>query len=296
MTDEKNTFQDEFVTIATMEGVEAEYAESYYNLLFELGTGLASRAIDGLLVVAISGAQGTGKSTFAKMLAIVLERIFEKATLVLSMDDFYLTRSERLKLAETVHPLLATRGVPGTHDADLMLRSIESLKAGFSVQLPEFSKGEDDRIGMIPVIGASLDILIVEGWCWGATPADEMSLGTPVNDLERERDPDGDWRWYVNDQLAQGLYQELFSQADATFYLAAPDFDTVFEWRWQQEQRLHERGGGSRAMSREEVREFVMHYERITMRMLEEMPDRADLTIFLDERHRVQAPRRDRFR
>lgn len=295
MSDEKSLFQEEFVMIATAEGVAPDYAERYYNLLFELGTGLASRAVEGLLVVGISGAQGTGKSTFAKMLAIVLERIFEKATLVTSMDDYYLTRAERQHLADTVHPLLATRGVPGTHDVELMLSCVESLKAGFSVQLPEFSKGDDDRMGMIPVMGASLDILIVEGWCWGAQAADEMSLGSPINSLEREQDADGDWRWFVNDRLAAGGYQELFAWADATLFLAAPDFDTVVDWRWQQEEKLHREGGGPHAMTRDQVERFCMHYERITMRMLEDMPARADLTIFLDDQHRVLPPRRDRF-
>lgn len=295
MTDEKALFREEFCEIAVSEGVDGGYADRYYNLMFELGTALASTAVDGLLTVAISGAQGTGKSTFSKLLAILLERVFEKATLVTSLDDYYLTRSERADLAREIHPLLAVRGVPGTHDVALMRSVIAALKRGENVEVPEFSKGEDDRIGMIPVMGASLDVLIVEGWCWGATPADEMTLAEPANALEAERDADGDWRWYVNDQLAAGGYQELFAMADTTYFLAAPDFDVVFDWRWQQEQRLLRSGGGSRAMDEDQVRTFVMHYERITRRMLEDMPPRADLTIFLDREHRVRPPDRDRF-
>ncbi|MDZ7684989.1 MAG: kinase [Gammaproteobacteria bacterium] len=294
MTDEKETFRDEFNAIATTEGVDPGYVDNYYNLVFELATGLASRAADGLLTIGIAGAQGTGKTTFSKMLAILLERVFEKSTLVLSLDDFYLTRAERTQLAKDVHPLLAVRGVPGTHDVPLMRSVVSALKAGRNVEVPAFSKADDDRVGTTPVMGASLDVLIAEGWCWGATPAFEESLSVPVNELEREQDPDGDWRWFVNDRLASAGYQALFAEADATFFLAAPDMDTVYRWRWQQEKRL-QGSGGSHVMSEDEMRRFIMYYERITLRMLEQMPATADLTIFLDENHRVKVPRRDQF-
>lgn len=294
MTDEKEIFRAEFDAIATTEGVDPAYVDNYYNLVFELATGLASRAAGGLLMVGIAGAQGTGKTTFSKMLAILLERVFEKSTLVLSLDDFYLTRAERAELASNVHPLLRVRGVPGTHDAPLMQSVVSALKAGRNVEVPAFSKADDDRIGRTPVMGASLDILIAEGWCWGATPASEEDLAVPVNELEKTSDPDGDWRWFVNDQLASAAYQTLFAEADATFFLAAPNMETVFRWRWQQEQRL-QGSGGSHVMSEAEVRQFIMYYERITLRMLKQMPATADLTIFLDEHHRVKAPRRDQF-
>ncbi len=292
MTDEKSDFRAEFESRALSEGVDPDYVGAYYNLVFELATGIASRDADQCVVVGIAGAQGVGKSTFAKLLAVLLEGVFEKSTLVVSLDDFYLTRAERQQLAEKVHPLLAVRGVPGTHDVALMRSVIAALKARKNVEIPRFSKADDDRVGWVPVMGESMQVVIVEGWCWGAAPMAEASLAQPVNPLEQEQDPDGDWRWYVNEQLV--AYQDLFALSDALFFFAAPDMDTVVEWRWRQEQQLD--GSGPAVMTRDQVREFVMYFERITRHMLDEMPSRADLTLFLDERHRVQAPRRDRFR
>lgn len=292
MSDEKDEFEAEFSDLARSSGIEADYTGSYYNLLFELATGLASRHRDGLLTVGISGAQGTGKSTFARLLAVVLERIFEKNTLVVSMDDFYYTRAERKRLAARVHPLLQTRGVPGTHDVALMRSVVSDLKARRNTEVPTLSKGDDDRSEMVPVMGGALDVLIVEGWCWGATPGADASLQAPVNTLEELRDPGGQWRRYVNQQLKSGGYRELFAEADTTYFLAAPDFEAVFHWRWQQERGLT---AGARVMNEEQVREFVMFYQRITERMLRDMPNRASLTMFLDDRHRVRAPRRDEF-
>ena len=67
-------------------------------------------------IIGINGAQGAGKTTFSKLLKVVLEQKFGMKVVQLSIDDFYLSRAEREELAKSVHPLLITRGVPGTHD------------------------------------------------------------------------------------------------------------------------------------------------------------------------------------
>lgn len=288
--DEKDDFQDEFADAAIAEGIAADYAASYYALVFEIATGLVSRGAAQPTLLGISGAQGTGKSTFAKLLAVVLERVFEQASLVMSLDDFYYTHAERQQLAVDVHPLLSVRGVPGTHDVELLARVIADLRARRATRVPVFDKAADDRHGLIPVMGADLDILIIEGWCWGALPAAAADLADPINRLEAEQDAAGIWRRYVNRQLAEGGYQAVFRQADACFFFAAPDFETVFEWRWQQEQRLAARATGQAIMTREQVREFVMYFERITRGMLVDLPQRANLTLHLDKSHRVVRP------
>lgn len=292
--DEKEGFRGEFVDAAIAEGIAPDYAGNYYELVFELATGLVSRGDASLTTLGVSGAQGTGKSTLAKLLAITLERVFEKASLVASLDDFYYTLAEREQLARDVHPLLAVRGVPGTHDVALLAGVMADLTARRSTQVPVFDKAADDRQGFIPVMGADLDILIIEGWCWGARPVAAAALDAPINRLEVERDADGTWRRYVNRQLAEGGYQQVFQQADTCFYLAAPDFETVFEWRWQQEQRLRSYSAGKSIMDRDQVRDFVMYFERITRQMLEDMPARANLTLYLDKSHRVVQPPRSR--
>ena len=289
--DEKERIRNEFAALAIAEGIAPRFADNYFELMFEIAVGLVSRG-EPLLILGIAGAQGTGKSTLAKLLATVVERGFEKTTLVMSLDDFYLTQSERIALAANQHPLLRTRGVPGTHDTALLHHVIDELKAGNGTEVPRFDKAIDDRAGMIPVMGAGLDILIIEGWCWGATPVLPAALEEPINRLEAEQDASGIWRHYVNDQLASGAYQDLFDAAHASFFLKAPDWETVYAWRLQQEQQLATKSAGAAIMNADQVREFVLYYERITRHMLATMPATANLTLFLDEQHQVVRPPR----
>lgn len=292
MDDERSAFQEEFIRLAIVEGIGPDYAESYYRMLFEIATGLAS-SNEKLLIVGVAGSQGSGKSTLAKLLATVLERVYEKNSLVMSVDDFYLTREQRQTLAADVHPMLATRGVPGTHDVALMQKVIDDLKNGRNTEVPHFDKAEDDRGGFTPVVSQDLSILIFEGWCWGAMPAEAGELDEPINDLEREEDADGRWRRYVDEQLSVGGYQEVFAEAHTCLFLSVPDMEAVVRWRWQQEQRLAERNTvGSRIMSEPEVRRFIMYYERITRRMLSKMPASANMTLYLDDQHRIGPPPR----
>ena len=239
------------------------------------------------LVIGLCGAQGSGKSTIASALA---ERI--AGTVVLSLDDLYLRKAERERLAETVHPLLATRGVPGTHDVALGEAVLADLRAGRPVELPRFDKAIDDRFPESTwprVEGAKL--IIFEGWCAGARPQPDEALAVPVNALERDEDADSLWRRYVNDALGD-RYPALFP-FDALVLLAAPSFDVVYQWRRQQEHALAadiaagRRTG--RAMSDDEVARFIQFYQRLTQYILSEMPDRADLTVRLDPERKVIA-------
>ena len=116
----------------------------------------------------------------------------------------------------------------------------------------------------------------------GARPQRADELEAPVNTLERLEDPSGDWRWYVNRELG-GHYQALFAELDLLVMLRAPDFDRVYAWREEQEARLRATGGGPEVMTPEAVRRFVMHFERLTRFMSEEMPGRADAVVYLGE-------------
>lgn len=110
----------------------------------------------------------------------------------------------------------------------------------------------------------------------------------PINALEAEQDQSGSWRRFVNDQLA-GPYQSLFARLDRLILLRAPGFEVVRAWRTEQEEDLRRAAGsGTRAgMSNAEIETFIQHYERLTRHILEEMPERADLTIGLDEHRSV---------
>lgn len=237
-------------------------------------------------VIGICGAQASGKSTLAAALVDECEGL-GIAAVALSIDDIYLTRVERQRLAALVHPLLATRGVPGTHDVGLGLHVLRQLGVGAAVALPRFDKGHDDRapVGDWPNAPAACEVLILDGWCVGARPQAAEQLAEPVNDLEANEDPDGVWRNYVNSALA-GSYQQLFDRIDRLVLLAAPGFDVVLEWRLQQEDELRRKAGANapQSMDAAGVARFIAHYERLTRHILAEMPERADLVVSLDRK------------
>jgi D-glycerate 3-kinase len=232
------------------------------------------------LVVGLTGPQGSGKSTLA---AALPDRLAARglATAVVALDDLYLTRAERQRLAREVHPLFATRGVPGTHDVTLGLAVLQSLAAGGETLIPRFDKGSDDRRPMADwsrVCGL-VDVVLFEGWCVGARPQPAEALAAPVNALERDRDPGGVWRRAVNAALA-GPYQSLFAPIDLRILLLAPGFEAVLGWRLQQEHALRAERGDV-GQSDAEIAVFVQHYERLTRHIAAEMPARADVLVRL---------------
>ncbi|EHJ62944.1 kinase [Novosphingobium pentaromativorans] len=239
------------------------------------------------VVIGLCGAQGSGKTTLARaVLASCTGKGLRAAAL--SIDDIYLTRAERAELARSVHPLLATRGVPGTHDVGLGLRVMDALERGEAARLPRFDKARDDRAAMSewPSAPEACEVLIFEGWCVGAAPQREEDLAAPVNGLEEREDADGRWRRYVNAAMA-GRYASLFARLDRLVLIAAPDFAVVYAWRLEQERDLARSApSGGALMDEAGISRFISHYERLTRHILQEMPARADLVILLDEQRR----------
>ena len=233
-----------------------------------------------LLVVGLCGAQGSGKSTLAAALVAALGQE-GLAAATLSLDDLYLTRAERQQLARRIHPLLATRGVPGTHDVALGLQTIAALERGAAAAMPRFDKGLDDRAAQTSWSHAPAQcrVLLLEGWCVGAAPQAAAALAAPVNALEQCEDPQGIWRSYANTALA-GAYRALFVRIDRLILLAAPGWEVVAQWREEQELPLRA-AGAAQAMDPAELARFIQHYERLTRWILDEMPARADLTVRL---------------
>jgi D-glycerate 3-kinase len=240
------------------------------------------RAVAGCLVVGVCGPQGSGKTTAA----LVLRRLLQAGGLrviILSLDDLYLPRAERLSLAAEVHPLLATRGPPGTHDPELGLAVLQRLRAGEAVATPSFDKALDDRIlpSCWPTSEPDADVVLFEGWCVGARPQPQAGLVDPVNALERDEDPDRTWRSFVNAALA--TYQPLFAELDLLVQFVPPDFEVVARWRMEQEAKLRARQADlPGVMSDHQVARFVAHYERLTRHIIREMPARADALVRLD--------------
>jgi len=247
------------------------------------------------LILGIHGAQGSGKSTLCDFLAFVLNAAHGDRVAVLSIDDFYKTRAERERMARAIHPLFVTRGVPGTHDVGLGLDTLGDLKNALpdaSTPLPAFDKARDDRRPATewPLFRGRPDTVLFEGWCVGAAPQAEAALREPVNALERDEDPFGIWRRYANERL-RGDYARWFAELDGLIMLRVPGMNCVLGWRGLQESKLAENTAPDethRLMDPAALRHFVMHYERLTRHCLEEMPGRADLTLFLDKAHRFE--------
>ncbi len=244
------------------------------------------------LVVAVNGGQGSGKSTACLFLKSLLASCQNKQVVVLSQDDFYLSRAVRQRLASDVHPLLKTRGVPGTHDVQLAVQTIEHLLKGETVKLPQFDKAEDDCIDRErwPMQKEAVDIILLEGWCVGALPQDDELLALALNDLEKNEDRDGAWRRHVNHCLSES-YQQWFAMIDYLIMLKVPSIDSVHQWRGLQEEKLKESiqsKAATQTLSAEKITRFVQHFERLTLHQLQEMPDRADVVFHLNEQHGVK--------
>jgi len=238
-------------------------------------------------ILGLSGLQGSGKSTLARVMK-AQAKARGWATEVLSLDDFYYARSEREALARDVHPLLRTRGVPGTHEIELLLSVLAAVPQAserLAVTYPRFDKGRDTRLppSRWPRITQRPALVIVEGWALGIRPQPLPALSRPVNRLEREEDPDGDWRHWVNKQLRG--YQPLWRKFDALIVLQAPGWDIVRRWRGEQEQELVARHAPL-AMDAATMTRFLMHFERLSRHALATLPALADTVVeYDDERH-----------
>lgn len=239
--------------------------------------------------VGVNGCQGSGKSTLCDFLKFYLEAQ-DHQVVVLSLDDFYLSQPARATLAEQVHPLLATRGVPGTHDTELAQQVFTSLQQGQTVALPRFNKATDNPYPteQWPVINNRVDIVLMEGWCWGVPPQDSAALAEPVNSLEQNEDPDGRWRHYVNDQLASA-YQPLFDAMQYWVMLKGPSFDHVYQWRCEQEHKLIARlvregvpDARQQGMTDAQISRFIQHYQRLTEQGFAHLPQRCHTVFELD--------------
>jgi D-glycerate 3-kinase len=250
-------------------------------------------------VIGINGCQGSGKTTLADYLCTSLQGRGLRAVAI-SIDDFYLTRKQRQQLATDVHPLLSTRGVPGTHDLELAIETLNNLasRQRGAVKVPRFNKAEDERLPEEewPQVTTPLDIIILEGWCVGITAEAEEALLEPINELESLKDPDGEWRNYINQQLVTN-YPELWQIIDRLIMLQAPSFSCVYQWRLEQEEKLQQQialtagseVNNNRIMAPEELQQFIQHYERLTRHSLKYLPQNCQHLFQLTTKRQVVA-------
>lgn len=243
------------------------------------------------LFVCINGAQGTGKSTLTTFLKHIIEAQQNYRVAALSLDDFYHTLQSRQLLAKRIHPLLITRGVPGTHDLKLMVTVIGNLLQGLPSNAPRFNKAIDDRYSESEWLSFDqpVDFVLFEGWCNNSPPQTSEELIKPINVLEEHEDQEGIWRTYSNDMLIE-YHRLIFDYTDVSIMLKAPDFEHVYTWRRLQEQKLRnntpkkQRNG---LMDDTQLVRFIQHYERITRHTLAYLPGRADVVLPIAEDHSI---------
>jgi len=244
------------------------------------------------LFIGFSGGQGSGKTTIAKILKIILKIFFKRNVHVSSIDDFYKTLQERKKMAKTIHPLFRTRGVPGTHDVNLIRKFFDFVKKkNFKkIKLPRFDKSTDNRLNHRYWfnIKKKPEIIILEGWCVGAKPQLDLLIKKPKNTLEKYEDKELIWRKYVNQKLKKE-YKNLFKMIDHFIFIKIPNFKMVFEWRFLQEKKLKKKSYlNEKIMSYNEIKRFIMFYERITLQMIKDLSKSASIIMLLKKNHQIK--------
>jgi len=240
--------------------------------------------------IGLSGGQGSGKSTISSILKILLKESFNLETVIFSIDDFYKTLKERKKLSNNLHKLFLTRGVPGTHDTHLLNKTLNKLtKKKFKpIKIPCFDKSKDDRFpySKWKIIKKKPQIIIFEGWCVGAKAQSLKILKRPVNILEKKYDSKTIWRKKVNSELKKN-YLNIFKRINQIIFLKVPNFQSVFNWRLLQEQKLRLTSKSKKTMSFKQIKYFIMYYERITKQMINDLTKKANIVLYLDKKHRL---------
>jgi len=244
------------------------------------------------LILGFSGAQGSGKTTVTGIIKIILKKFFKREIYVSSIDDFYKTLKDRKKMSYNIHPLFKTRGVPGTHDVNLVKNFFNFLikKKFKKFKLPKFDKSIDDRLKKKywHNIKERPEIIILEGWCVGAKPQSNSSIKKPINILEKYEDQDLIWRKYVNEKLKKE-YKKLFAMIDYFIFMKIPNFNMVFKWRLLQEKKLRKESHiNNKIMSYNETKRFIMFYERITLQMIKDLCKSASIVMLLKKNHEIK--------
>ncbi len=236
----------------------------------------------------ICGAQGVGKSTLLQILEKHLLVFFKKKTLNLSLDNYYLTKKQRVCLSKTKHPLLLTRGVPGTHDSQLLLKNIiEFEKSRYPIKIPIFNKLKDDRSKYLKLLNSDYDILILEGWCCGCPPVDSKFLFKNINSLESNKDKKRIWRKFYNQKLKKE-YSKIFNRFDEIIFLKTPLFSNIITWRLKQEKMMKKQSNFKKSMSKVQIEEFVQYYEKLTKWMIKVLPPISNLTIHIGKDQKIK--------
>ena len=246
-------------------------------------------------IIGLGGGQGTGKTTITSIISIILKKYFKLNVFKISIDDFYKTRKERFLLSKKLHPLLMSRGVPGTHDINIMLDFFKKVKKSKfkSLKLPKFNKAIDDRCKkkLWYSIKKRPDVIIFEGWCVGARAEKNNTLKKAINSLEKINDLKLVWRKFVNQQL-KSKYKKLYNHLNCLLYLKVKNFSLLQRWRLKQEKKLwlkNKKLSNNKIMSKKEVIRFMQTYQRVTQNMIKSAPKYASIILNLNSNHQIKS-------
>ncbi|KAL8698114.1 MAG: hypothetical protein Q9201_006752 [Fulgogasparrea decipioides] len=222
----------------------------------------------------INGVQGIGKTSLVSSIARTLEQApHDIPTVVLSIDDFYLTHDDQSQLAtkHSNNPLIQHRGQPSTHDLSLATSVLSSLQAGLETSIPSYDKsafnGQGDRVppNRWTRVNATkqplIKLVILEGWCLGFRALEDSQLKACWEQAVHARESVVGYRGRLGHNRLEDVQflneslkgYDVITENDEVS--DAEDTQYVYEWRLEQEAALRrEKGSG---MTDEEVVNFV---------------------------------------
>ncbi|BAU65948.1 glycerate kinase [Stanieria sp. NIES-3757] len=260
-----------------------------WQLWLPLAMQLAScqEELGRTLIQGILGGQGTGKTTLAAVIRLILQHLGLKSVAI-SIDDLYKTYTERQKLQQQ-DPRLIWRGPPGTHDVELGIKILDEFRQSNRTKpilVPRFDKsafgGQGDRVGFESF--SSVEVVLFEGWFIGTRPVEQTAFENPPEPIITPED-----RLFaqdINEKLRE--YLSLWDRLDRLIVLYPVDYRLSKQWRTEAEQKMI--ATGRSGMSNEEIDRFVEYFWRslhpdLFITPLLHNPDQVDLAIEIKSDH-----------